>query len=517
MNVEIETKRLKSQISGRNARRDMFKSRSPSPTTAAPVRSASETEHQSSDEDAVALRKLTRKIDLRIIPLFIFLYTMTFLDRVNIGNARLWHLEADLGMAGYDYNLAVLVFYIPYMLLEIPSNMLLNRLKPRYYIASLVFLWGLTITLAGFSTRFAHLVAARVLLGVFEAGMFPGCLFLLATWYPRHALLTRTALFLLANDIAGSLSGLLGAGLGALDGVRAASGWRWIFWLEGAFTCAAALLALRHVPDFPHREPFLADAERALWLARLDRDARGLGPGPGPGAGHEPMTPRRVLRALRDWKVLAGGVLYLAVCVTAYSISVFTPTILRTFGWGPLKSNLLSTPVRVASGVVSVLVGVVSDRTRRRGVYCLGGFATSIVGLLVVMVPTDGGVRYAGLYLAAVGIYVCQPLVIAWTVNQLVGNVKRGTATAFAISCGQLGGIISAVVFPAKDEPQYVAGISTCIGFQAVGIAMAVIMWVCCQRENQARERGEREYRRNLPEDEVRRLGEKHPDFRYTL
>ncbi|KAG7111140.1 MFS transporter prlL like protein [Verticillium longisporum] len=120
----------------------MFKSRSPSPTTAAPVRSASETGYQSSDVDAVALRKLTRKIDLRIIPLFIFLYTMTFLDRVNIGNARLWHLEADLGMAGYDYNLAVLVFYIPYMLLEIPSNMLLNRLKPRYYIASLVFLWG---------------------------------------------------------------------------------------------------------------------------------------------------------------------------------------------------------------------------------------------------------------------------------------------------------------------------------------------------------------------------------------
>ncbi|EEY23499.1 conserved hypothetical protein [Verticillium alfalfae VaMs.102] len=297
----------------------MSKSRSPSPTTATPVRSASDTDHQPSDVDAVALRTLTRKIDLRIIPLFIFLYTITFLDRVNIGNARLWHLEADLGMAGYDYNLAVLVFYIPYMLLEIPSNMLLNRLKPRYYIASLVFLWGLTITLAGFSTRFAHLLAARVLLGVFEAGMFPGCLFLLATWYPRHALLTRTALFLLANDIAGSVSGLLGAGLGALDGVRAASGWRWIFWLEGAFTCAAALLALRYVPDFPHREPFLADAERALWLARLEHDARSL--------GHEPMTPRRVLRALRDARSLAGGVLYLRrLASRPYSISVFTPT-----------------------------------------------------------------------------------------------------------------------------------------------------------------------------------------------
>ncbi|KAM0278595.1 hypothetical protein ACHAQH_005069 [Verticillium albo-atrum] len=486
----------------------MSKPRSPSPPIAAPG-PAVETGHSVADVNTVALRKLTRKIDLRILPLFILLYTITFLDRVNIGNARLWHLEADLNMSGYDYNLAVLVFYIPYMLLEIPSNMLLNRLKPRYYIASLIFLWGLTITLSGFSTRFSHLVAARVLLGVFEAGMFPGCLFLLATWYPRHALLTRTALFLLANDIAGSVSGLLGAGLGSLDGVQGASGWRWIFWLEGGMTCAAAVLALLYVPDFPHMETFLTEEEKEVWLRRLEDDAQ--------GAGHEPMTVRRVLCALRDWKVLSGGMLYLAVCVTAYSISVFMPTILRTFGWGALKSNLLSAPVRIVSGIVSVIVGVVSDRTKRRGVYCLGGFGVSIFGLILVMVLKEGGLRYMGLYFAAVGIYVCQPLVIAWTVNQVVGNVKRGTATAFAISCGQLGGIISAVVFPAKDGPQYVAGISTCIAFQVVGILTAVAMWVCCKKENRAREKGERDYRWDLPEDEVRKLGEKHPDFRYTL
>ncbi|KAM0327475.1 hypothetical protein ACHAQA_005763 [Verticillium albo-atrum] len=461
------------------------------------------------DVDDDTMRRLTRKIDLRIIPLFIFLYTLTFLDRVNIGNARLWHLEDDLGMSGYDYNLAVLVFYIPYILLEIPSNMLLNRFKPRYYIASLVFLWGLTITLAGFSTSFAHLLVARTLLGVFEAGMFPGCLFLLACWYPRHVLLTRMALFMLANDIAGSISGLLGAGLGALDGTRGASGWRWILWLEGASTCAAALLALLYVPDFPHREPFLADEERTLWMRRLEADAR--------GAAHEPMTARGVGRALRDWKVMSGGVLYLSVCVTAYSISVFTPTILRTFGWDALKSNLLSTPIRIASAIVSIIVGVLSDRTRRRGVYCLAGFATSIFGLLLVMLLRQGGLRYMGLYFAAVGIYVCQPLVVAWCVNQVVGNVKRGTATAFAISCGQLGGIISAVVFPIKDEPQYVPGICTCIAFQILGIATAINMWVCCKKENRAREKGERDYRWDLPEEEVCKLGEKHPEFRYTL
>lgn len=104
-----------------------------------------------------------------------------------------------------------------------------------------------------------------------------------------------------------------------------------------------------------------------------------------------------------------------------------------------------------------------------------------------------------------------------YRVNQVVGNVKRGTVTAFAGSVGQVGGIISALVFPSSDGPAYVPGISVCIGFQVMGILAAVNMWICCRWENKQRDLGKRDYLRELPQEEVDKLGEKHPDFRYTI
>lgn len=101
--------------------------------------------------------------------------------------------------------------------------------------------------------------------------------------------------------------------------------------------------------------------------------------------------------------------------------------------------------------------------------------------------------------------------------NQVVGSVKRGTLTAFAVSCGQLGGIISALVYPSKDSPQYVPGISTCIAFQAAGILAAANMWFQARRENKLRDAGGRDNLRELSEEELSKLGDKHPDFRYTL
>jgi sugar phosphate permease len=216
------------------------------------------------------------------------------------------------------------------------------------------------------------------------------------------------AFFMCSNDIAGVISGLLGAGLGALGGTGGYDGWSWIFFVEGGMTCVAAILAFFIIPPFPHESEFLEPEEKEWLLRRLDRDTLQY------ETVHEPMTFKGVLHSLKDWKVLIGGVLYLSVCVTAYSISVFTPTILATFGWSSMKSNLLSAPIRIASGIISVLLGFFSDKIKRRGIFCLGGYILSIVGLLLVVIMLDGNVRYAGLYLAAVGIYICQPVVIAW-------------------------------------------------------------------------------------------------------
>ena len=158
-------------------------------------------QQQPREFDPAEVKKITRKIDYKLVPMLMLMYTLTFLDRVNIGNARLWSMESDLGMEGYDYNIAVLVFYIPYIILEIPSNMILSRVQPRYYLSALMFCWGVVIIGAGFAKSFAGLVVCRVLIGVFEAGMFPGCMYLIGSWYSRHQVLTRMAWFMVANDV----------------------------------------------------------------------------------------------------------------------------------------------------------------------------------------------------------------------------------------------------------------------------------------------------------------------------
>lgn len=282
---------------------------------------------------------------------------------------------------------------------------------------------AVTVLAAGFAKTFTGLMVARVFIGVFEAGMFPGktvplsrkpqithshlagCMYLINTWYRRHELTTRMAWFMVANDIAGATSGLLGAGLGSLQGTGGYSGWSWIFFIEGAFTIVAAFLAFLFIPAFPEESTWLPEHEKQWLVRRLRADD---------GRKGKEMDARGVISALKDWKILVPGVCYLGVCITAYSISVFSPTILSTFGWGSIKSNLLSSPIRVASAIVSVSAAIWSDKVKRRAPFVIGGYLVSMMGNFLVMLVSNSSVRYTGLYFTAIGIYVAQPIIIGW-------------------------------------------------------------------------------------------------------
>jgi MFS family permease len=186
-------------------------------------------------------RRLLKKLDARIIPMVCWIYLMNFMDRVNIGNAKLYWLERDLGMSGNQYQLAVSLLFVTYVvsrheafssiylptyqIFETPSNMIIKRMQPARYLAGLVFCWGLVATFSAFVNNFAALVACRLLLGVFEAGLFPGVILYLSMFYNKRNLALRQAYFYGTSAISGALGGLVAYAIGELDGAAGWSGW----------------------------------------------------------------------------------------------------------------------------------------------------------------------------------------------------------------------------------------------------------------------------------------------------
>ncbi|KAI1953800.1 hypothetical protein LOZ57_000141 [Ophidiomyces ophidiicola] len=229
----------------------------------------------SSSSAAAAEAALVRKCDVRVVPILFVLFMLSFIDRINIGNARLQGLERDLGMQHRDYNVALFVFFIPYILLEVPSNLVLKRVAPSTWLSGIIAAWGVVTICQGVTSSFAGLVVCRFFLGVFEAGFVPGCVYLISMYYQRYELQKRLNFFFCASIIAGAVSGLLAYAIAGLDGRAGYSGWRWIFIVEGAVTVAAAAASRFLIVDWPETAGFLSDDERQLLAARLRADAFG--------------------------------------------------------------------------------------------------------------------------------------------------------------------------------------------------------------------------------------------------
>ncbi|UPX09665.1 uncharacterized protein EKO05_0000349 [Ascochyta rabiei] len=193
-------------------------------------------------------KKILRKMDLHLIPMLALLYLLSFLDRANIGNAKIEGLVDTLGMSGMQYNLCLTVFFFTYAAFEIPSNLLLKRLRPSIWLPTIMVAWGIVMTLMGIVQNYHSLLIARIFLGATEAGLFPGVAYYITMWYCHHEAQFRQALFFSAASVAGAFSGLLAFGIAHMDGVGNLEGWRYeglIEQSEQLLTCAGGFLSSR--------------------------------------------------------------------------------------------------------------------------------------------------------------------------------------------------------------------------------------------------------------------------------
>lgn len=222
---------------------------------------------------AAVEKKLKRKLDARC-GLFVLIYIMNYLDRNNIASARLKGLQDDLKLDDTQYATCLSILYVGYILMQVPSNMFINRIqRPSLYIACAMLVWGLISTLSGNAKDFTGMVIIRFFLGFIEAAFLPGALLILSKWYTRRELTTRNAVLFCGNLISNAFSALVGAGvLSNMQGVLGHAAWRWLFWIEGAVTMFVALLAAVILPDLPHNARGFTEEERAVAQLRMIED-----------------------------------------------------------------------------------------------------------------------------------------------------------------------------------------------------------------------------------------------------
>ena len=399
--------------------------------------------------DAALSRAISRKFDLHLLPWLFFMWLLAFIDRSNIGNARIQGLSSELSLdAENRFNIALAVFYIPYVLVDVPSNWVLKRVGAGFWLPGLLIAWGLVTTFMGLTKSFGGLVACRLLLGLFEGGLFGGLILYLSMFYRRHQLLTRIGIKYSAAPLSGAIGGLLAAGLSRIN-YGNYIGWSWIFIVEGAVTVVFGAIVILFLPHTPARSQFLSEAERQAVGKSLYKDAQGSGPAS--EVDSEKFAWRWVKMAILNANTLLCSVNFLAILVPIYSQALFLPTIINDLGYGALTAQLLTVPPYMA-GFFSVLsVCWLSDRLKLRGPLIISGCVVAIAGYTMLLAGDRPAVRYGGTFLAIAGATPNSPLVTGWLNNNLAPHYTRATGTGFQVGIGNCGAFIATFTYLSKD------------------------------------------------------------------
>jgi ACS family tartrate transporter-like MFS transporter len=371
------------------------------------------------------------KVTRRLIPFLFVLYIVAFLDRVNVGFAAL-QMKADLGFSDAVYGLGAGIFFIGYFVFEVPSNLILERVGPRWWIARIMISWGVISSCMMFVRGEAAFHALRFLLGVAEAGFFPGMILYLTYWFPAAERARAVALFMTATAMAGVVGAPISGALLEMDGIAGLAGWQWLFLLEGLPAVALGFVVLAVLTDRPEHARWLEPRERE-WLAALLAAERAA------VAGRHGTGLWRAFAQRRVWSLC---LLYFALILGIYGVSLWLPQIVAGLArMSELAVGLVTAIPYLVASVGMVLVGAHSDRSGERRWHIALPACLGALGLAASAGTDHPALALAGLSLAALGIW--SALGPFWTLppSFLAGS---GAAAGIALinSVGNLGGFV---------------------------------------------------------------------------
>jgi len=312
------------------------------------------------DEESIG-RSAQRKASLRLLPVIAIGYGLAYMDRINISFASL-RMNSDLHFSATVYGFGAGLFFIGYALCEVPSNLLMLRFGARRWLARIMFTWGILAAGMMFVRTPLEFYAVRLLLGVAEAGFFPGVVYYLTLWFPARSRSRAISRFYIAFPLASVVMGSLAGWLMGLDGLLGLAGWQWLFLLEGAPAALFSFVILRMLPDSVNEAPWLTIEEKSWLKKQLEIDGHQAHLGHSAGA----------LRALLSLKVWMIGAFFFFTLLCGYAFNFSAPAILQTAtGWNVAQVGYLIAAFGLA-GAVSMLVNSAhSDRTGERAMHCI--------------------------------------------------------------------------------------------------------------------------------------------------
>ncbi|KAG1739374.1 MFS general substrate transporter [Suillus paluster] len=433
-------------------------------------------------------RRLVRKLDLRM-SVIVVIYTLNFIDRTNVNNARLQGFEKDLHLHGEQYATVLSILYVGYIIMQVPGNMLLHRLgRPAILIPSCMAVWGMISVLTGITTNYTGVLVVRFFLGFVEAPFFPGVLFLVSRWYKRDEIAMRTGLVSCGSILSFAFGSLIASGiLSSMEGKLGQAAWRWLFYIEGGITIIVAIFAIFILPDFPHNTRWLTPEERALAISRLAEDRYGTAEELG-----KQTTIQGLRDAVSDWKVwwVTGGITFQYAVL---SFASYFPTIAATMGYGTTVTLLLCAPPWAFAAIAAFFIVRHSDKKQKRYRYLAACNGLGSLGFIVSICTMNTVARYISLFLMAqiIGGYM---VLWGWISNTFDREpAKRAVAIALISALGQLGSIAGSYIWPSNWGPTYRYSSIICIAAIAMSTSMFGMMHLYLKHQNVQIERNERD------------------------
>jgi ACS family tartrate transporter-like MFS transporter len=406
------------------------------------------------------------KVSARLIPFLILCYFVAYLDRVNVGFAALT-MNKDLGLSASAFGFGAGIFFLAYFLFEVPSNLFLERVGARKWIARIMVSWGVISGATAFISGELSFYIVRVLLGIAEAGFFPGIIFFLTLWFPAVYRARIIGYFMaaipLSTVIGAPLSGLL---LG-LDGFMGMKGWQWLFILEAAPAVILSVVVFFYLTDRPADATWLQPDERAWLVARLEQEQN----------KRETVRRYSVMQALLNPKVLALSLVYFGAVATNYGLSFFLPQIVKAFGVSNLQAGLV-TALPYVVGVISIVWwGRHSDRTLERRFHLALPLFVASAGIAASTALNDPTTKMVALSIAGFGIFGCLPVFWTFPTAFLSGAAAAG-GIALINSIGNLAGFAGPYAMGRIRDltGSYTGGLLSlsAVGFMAMFIVLAL-------------------------------------------